>query len=244
MIFARVMGIFAFNPMFSRRNIPSSVKIGASLALTIVIWSSMDRQSIDYGSLGLFAMGVLFETFVGFVLGFLTQLFLSTILLGGDVMDMQSGLGMAKIYDPASGIQMPLFGTVSNYMFVFYFFVTDAHLAYIKIFALSFDIIPLGGMAVDTNVGMVIVEYFAVILTLAMKLAMPIVMAQMLLEFCMGILMKAVPQIQVMAVNIQVKLTFGLILLFLLAVPMSDFIDRYMGIMLESLEGILPLIAK
>ncbi len=243
LVFARVMGIFSFNPIFSRKNIPNHVKIGASLALAVVIITSQGQQSVEYNSLGAFAAAVFMETFVGFVLGFLTQMFLSTMLLAGDVMDTQSGLGMAKIYDPSSGVQMPLFGSITTYMFVLYFFVTNAHLSYIKIFALSFDVIPLGVQHINTNLGMVIVEYFATILTLSMKLAMPMIVAQLLLEICTGILMKAVPQIQVMVVNMQLKLMFGLILLFILAVPISNFLDKYMGTMLQSLEGILPLIS-
>lgn len=243
LIFARVMGIFSFNPIFSRRNIPASVRIGASLALALVIASSqLGYSEVEYNSAGTFALAVVMETFVGFVLGFITQLFLSTILVAGDVMDTQSGLGMAKIFDPASGVQMPLFGSVTTYMFILYFFVTNAHLSYIKIFALSFEIIPLGVDSINMNLGMLIVEYFGTILTLAAKLAIPMIVAQLLLEICMGILMKAVPQIQVMVVNIQVKLLFGLILLFILAVPTSDFLQRYMDTMLETLEGILPLI--
>lgn len=242
LVFARVMGIFAFNPIFSRKNIPSTVKVGASLALAVVICSGMGRQYVDCASLGEFAFAVLIQVFIGFVLGFLTQMFLSTILLAGDVLDMQSGIGMAKIYDPASGVQMPLFGTVSTYMFILYFFMTNAHLSYIKIFALSFDVIPLDTLGVNFGGGMAIVEYFATILILAMKLAMPIVAAQLILELCMGVLMKVVPQIQVMAVNIQMKLLFGLVLLAVLTVPMSNFLDGYLEIMLESLEGILPLL--
>ncbi len=244
LVFARVIGIFIFNPIFARKNTPTFVKIGASLALSIFIVWSRGIQPVEIPSFGVFAMMILFEGFVGFVLGFVTQLFISTILVAGDVMDTQSGLGMAKIYDPSSGVQMPLFGSVTTYMFFLYFFVTNAHLSYIKIFALSYDIIPLGFSGINPDVGMVIVEYFAVILTLAMKLALPFIAAQLFLEICVGILMKTVPQIQVMAVNIQLKLIFGLILLFLFAVPMSDFVEKYMDTMLQSLEGILPLIAK
>ena len=242
LVFARVIGIFIFNPIFSRRNLPNFVKIGASLALAIFIITSQNIKPVEYSSLGLFAMAILFETFVGFVLGFLTQLFLSTILIAGDIMDTQSGLGMAKIYDPASGVQMPLFGSVATYMFLIYFFVTNAHLSYIKIFALSYQIIPVGFSGINANVGMVIVQYFATVLTLAMKLALPMIMAQLFLEIMVGILMKTVPQIQVMAVNIQIKLIFGLILLYLFVVPMSDFIQKYMDTMLQSIEGVLPLL--
>jgi flagellar biosynthetic protein FliR len=89
---------------------------------------------------------------------------------------------------------------------------------------------------------MVIVEYFGTVLTLAVKLAMPLVVAELILEFCMGILVKAVPQIQVMQVNIQLKLIFGLFILFVIANPLSDFIEKYMRIMIDSLSGVLPMI--
>lgn len=246
LIFARVVGIFAFNPIFARRNTPTQIKVGASLALTIFIAASVAKgQSVpEYTSLGAFAVAVLFEAFIGFALGFLTQLFLTTLLVAGDIMDTQSGLGMAKIYDPASGLQMPLFGSVTTYMFILYFFVTNAHLSYIKIFALSFKAIPVGTQSIDPNAGMTIVNYFGTVLTLAMKIAIPMIAAQLILEFCLGILMKTVPQIQVMVVNIQVKLLFALLLLFLLAHPMSDAIERYMDTMLQSLEGVIGLISK
>lgn len=243
-VFARAIGIFIFNPIFARKNIPSTVKVGASLALTIFIVYSNPQQAVQVDSLGRFMVMLLFEGFIGFVIGFLTQMFLSTILVAGDVMDTQSGLGMAKIYDPSSGVQMPLFGSITTYMFMLYFFVTNAHLSYIKIFAVSYDIIPIGMEHINADVGMVVVEYFATVLSLAIKLALPFIVSQLFVEVCVGILMKTVPQIQVMAVNIQMKLLFQLIMMFVFAVPMSDYIDKYMDTMVQSLYGILPIIAK
>ena len=109
---------------------------------------------------------------------------------------------MAKIFDASSGVQMPLYGSIMTYMFIIYFFATDCHLSYIKIFAISYDFIPVGFKSLNPNVAMIIVNYFGTVLALAVKLALPLVIAQLVLEFCVGILMKAVPQIQVMQVNI------------------------------------------
>jgi len=244
LVFARVLGIVIYNPIFSRKNIPRSVRIGLTISLTLVIgMSAVNQEVIEYDSVALLAVAFLKEGFVGLVLGFLTQMFLSALLLSGEMMDMQSGLGMAKIYDAASGVQMPLFGTITTYMFIIYFFVTDCHLTYIKIFAISYDFIPLGFKSINPDVARIIVFYFGTILTLAVKLALPLVIAELMVEFCVGILMKVVPEIQVMQVNIQVKLLFGLFVLFLLITPISDFIDRYMGIMIDSLVGILPSVA-
>ena len=107
---------------------------------------------------------------------------------------------------------------------------------------MSFDIVPLGVGGFNSNLGIIIVEYFSVVLTLVMKIAMPIVVSQMILQFCVGVLMKSVPQIQIMVVNIQMKVGFGFLILYLVAVPMSNFIDKFMDIWLQTLEGVIPLI--
>ena len=54
--------------------------------------------------------------------------------------------------------------------------------------------------------------------------------------------MKSVPQIQIMVINIQLKVGFGFLILFLVAVPLSDLIEKFMNTWLETLEGVLPLI--
>jgi len=244
LVFARVLGIFVFNPLFSRKNIPTMVKIGSSIALTLVIaLSVVNNVIVEYDSVALLAIAFVKEGFVGAVLGFLTQMFLSTILVSGEIMDTQAGIGMAKIYDSASGVQMSLFGSMMTYMFLLYFFVTDCHLAYIKIFAISYDFIPLGFEKINTDVGMILVSYFGTVLTLAMKLAIPLIVVEILVEFCMGVLMKVVPQIQVMQVNIQIKLLIALFFVFIIASPLSDMISNYMGMMIDNLTGILPAIS-
>lgn len=246
LIFARVIGLFVFNPIFSRKNIPTRVKIGASLALALLvsgtIITSESVKAVNYSSLGAFAVAALLEVAVGFILGFLTQIFVSMLLYAGDMMDTASGLGMAKIYDPATQTQSALFGTYMNYMFIIYFFITGSYLQYIRIFLLSFDFIPLGFEEINPRVWWLVAEYFGNVFTIALKLALPVVIAEIIVEICIGILMKTVPSIQVMTVNIQLKVIVGLLLIFILAIPLSDAIQQYMSDMLISIEGILPML--
>ena len=248
LIFARVIGLFAFNPIFSRNNIPSRVKIGASFALTLMISGSVisnySTGEIYYESLGAFAVATLIEVAIGVILGFFTNMFVSMLLYTGEIMDMTTGLGMAKVYDPATQTQQAIFGTYLNYMFIIYFFITNSHLQYVRIYLLSYQFIPLGADSINPDVWWIIAVYFGNLFVLATKLAMPIIIAEVILEIAIGILMKAVPTIQVMTVNIQLKLLAGLLLIFALSVPLSDAIDRYMGDMLESVEGLLPYLAE
>ena len=49
LVLARVLGIFAFNPIFSRKNVPTSVKVGASIGLTLVIgMSAINNVNVQF----------------------------------------------------------------------------------------------------------------------------------------------------------------------------------------------------
>lgn len=243
LVFARIIGAFAFTPLLSRDNFPTQLKIGASLLITYILTLTMGVTEVDTGvTVGAYMVAILREMFIGVVIGFVMDMFILMVQFAGDIMDSQTGLGMAKVFDPATRIQMSVFGSFISFMLYMYFFVTDCHLTVINIFITSFEIIPLGGGELNPDLGMLICEFFSEILVMTMKLAMPVIAAEMILHFCVGVLMKAVPQIQIMVVNIQLMLAVGFIVLFIIAAPMADFIDRYVADMLDSAINIIPQI--
>lgn len=243
LVFSRVLGIFAFNPLLSRRNIPQIVKVVCCILISMIVIMVRQPEPVETGTvIGVYLAMLLKEGFVGAVIGFITDMFFYTVQMSGEIMDMQSGLGMAKVFDPGTNLQMSIMGSFVSFMMYLYFFVTNSHLTYIELFVKSFDVIPLGFEGVNPDLGITIVEYFSVVLTLVLKIAMPLVVSQTILQFCIGVLMKSVPQIQIMVINIQIKVGFGFLILFLVAVPLSDFIEKFMDIWLETIEGVLPLI--
>lgn len=243
LIFSRVLGIFAFNPLLSRRNIPQIVKVVCCILITMIVIMVRQPEPVETGTvIGVYLAMLLKEGFVGAVLGFITDMFFYSVQMSGEIMDMQSGLGMAKVFDPGTNLQMSIMGSFVSFMMYLYFFVINAHLTYIELFVKSFDVIPLGFEGINPDLGILIVEYFSVVLTLVLKIAMPLIVSQTILQFCVGVLMKSVPQIQIMVINIQLKVGFGFLILFLVAVPLSDLIEKFMNTWLETLEGVLPLI--
>jgi len=86
------------------------------------------------------------------------------------------------------------------------------------------------------------VEMFSQILTLSLKLAMPILAVEIILEAGIGILMKAIPQIQVFSVNVQLKIIVGLLLIMILVPTFSAFIENMLELMFEQIENSLSLL--
>ena len=243
LVFARILSIFAFTPILSRRNLPVIARVTVSIFITLIVIMVVQPEPVDSGTqAGIYLMMLLREIFIGLILGFITNMFFNTIQVAGEIMDMQSGLGMAKIFDPETKMQMSVMGSVISFMMYLYFFATNSHMSYIQLFVISFDTLPVGGEGFNPDLGYNIVSYSSVLLAMVTKLAMPIIAAAFILEFCMGMLMKSVPQIQIMVVNIQLKVAVGFMMLFFIAIPLADFIDEYLQIWLDAVGQFITII--
>ncbi len=242
LIFCRVSGIFSFNPIFNRNNFPVRLRVGTTFAMSVLFYASMGQ--VNYSPAGTF--GLVFDIFkelgLGLILGFMVNLVLTVTIYAGEIIDTQSGLGMAKAMDPATGVTMPLFANVYYYMFILYFFLTGGHLSYIKLFHISYETLPIGFAGFTQDVAWALVSYFSTVMTLAVKFAAPLLAVELITEVCLGVLMKAVPSIHVFALNIQLKVLIGILVLVVIAQPMADFLQRLMDIMWQNLYGILGLL--
>ena len=124
-----------------------------------------------------------------------------------------------------------------------YFFLVGGHLSYIKLFAVSYETIPIGFSDFNINFTYLIVQYLETVMTLGLKLAMPILAAELVTEFCIGVLMKAVPTIHVFVLNVQIKMLVGFVVLAGSCTMVAGFIDDIMELLFTNLNGLLGQIA-
>ncbi|MDE6031425.1 MAG: flagellar biosynthetic protein FliR, partial [Oscillospiraceae bacterium] len=190
MVAFRVSGIFTFNPIFSRAGVPNYIKVGGSMLMALVMTAAGGFEYTMPAGLLPFVFDLAKELLVGAILGFYVNLMLQCFGMAGEVTDMQLGLSMAKSYDPTFG-NAGITAQYYNYWFMLYFFAVGGHLSYIKLFAYSFETIPLGYTSFNINIAFILINYFETVLTLAIKMAMPVVAASLVTEFCVGVLMKA-----------------------------------------------------
>lgn len=238
MVLGRVSAIFSFNPIFARRGVPNSVKAGCSLALALVMTVAGDFQYTMPAGLVPLVFDFAKELLVGAVLGFFVNLMMQVFSMAGEVTDMQMGLSMAKSYDPTFG-NAGLTTQMYSYWFVLYFFAVGAHKSYIKLFAVSYESIPIGYSSFNMNIPYVIVHFFQSVMELGLKLAMPVIVAALVTEFCVGVLMKAVPSIHVFVLNIQLKLMVGFVVIAASCGAVGDFMEKITGLMFENLNALV-----
>ena len=149
---------------------------------------------------------------------------------------------MGKVMDPAGGVQTSILGQFVNVFFYLYFFATGCHLTMVRLFAYSYQVVPVGaGAILGGRILWYIITLFGSVFLMVIKLVLPFVAAEFILEMTMGVLMKLIPQIHVFVINIQCKILLGIMLMMLFAYPMGAFMDRYTEAMMTEAQKLLMM---
>lgn len=246
LIFARMAGLILVHPVFARRGVPVMVRTGLVLGLTILLLPSAagGQAAVEGYTTFQMAEALIREVTMGLAAGCVFQFFFYMLYVAGDLMDTVFGLSMAKVMDPVNGIQTSVFGQFINVFFFLYFFATGCHLLTIRLFAYTYEVIPVGAASfMGRQVPYFLIHLFGTVFLMAIKLCLPFVVAEFVLEVTMGVLMKLIPQIHVFVINIQSKILLGMLLMVLFAYPMGAFMDRYLAMMMEEVQNVLMLFA-
>ena len=243
MITARMTGFVLFNPFFGRRGIPGIVKSGFILLLAVTVYTMAPPPSPAPDMLLELALMFLAELGLGYVLGLVVNLFFYIPLLAGSTIDTQMGLSMGATYDPGTQTSASTTGTLLHVMMSLLFFAANGHHTLLRIIMTSGQIVPFGAVAFGETLYSALLRLFIDCTVLGVKLCMPVLGAELLGQMGMGILMKAIPQINIFAINIELKVLIGLGLTFLLMTPFSEFLLDAELSMLQAIARILPMMA-
>ena len=242
LIFMRMSGFLLFNPLLGRSNLPAMVKTGMALVLSILVFGTAGTGVPQPDTLVELAFRLLLELGIGLVLGFVMRVVFSVVQIGGEVIDTQMGMTMAQIYDASSQANLSVTASLLNILLILDFFAENGHYTLMRLLTTSGELVPYGAAALGDGVYAYVIELFLACMLLAVKLAMPILAAELLGEVGMGVLMKAIPQINAFVINIELKVIIGLLLFFLLLTPLNEFLLELESGMLSELGRILRLI--
>lgn len=232
LIVMRISGAVAGNPVFGKSNFPTRARACMIVALSALLYQSFDHSSYRMpGSLVEYLVMLIGELLFGLVISFAMELSFLVVRFASAVMDYCMGLSMAQIYDPQYGTQSTVSSGLYYGFMVLVFFATNGHLRLIRIFYESAELIPFGTVTLNPAIMEAVVDAFCQSVVMGMQFAFPLIAIELLSEAAMGILMRVVPQINVFAVNFQVKILVGLFMLLLLFSPMAD----RLGVILEKM---------
>ncbi len=222
LVFMRMTGAVVLNPILGRSNIPNAAKGAMIFALSFLMYAQSDGV-LAHEPVFLLEFGLMLikEMLIGFAIGFSMELSFSVVRFAAAVVDYIMGLSMAQTYDPQYNTQMTITSGMYYTFLVLLFLAGDGHVHLMALIYSSAELVPFGEVMIRPELADLMVEIFKTSITTGLQIAFPIIAMELVAEAAVGILMRVIPQINVFAVNFQVKIIVGLMLLVYLFNPMA-----------------------
>lgn len=237
--FLRATGVCVSAPVLNTSFVPLQVKVALAVALSVLghAFGSAGISS-GVGALGNRSVAALVsagagEVGLGLLMGFGASLALVAVYVAGHFIDIELGLGMVQVLEPGSSRSVPLAGNLFYMLALVILLETNQHHMVIAGFVESLRRFPPGrGLAFSgwpgTSIAAslpVALELFAGAFATGMKMALPIVGCLFIATALLGVLSRAVPQMNVFMVGIPIKAMLGFLLLGLVMPSYASFMS-------------------
>ena len=217
LIFVRLTSFFMIAPLFSMKGVPNQFKVGLAFFIALVALSSLpEGEPLLLNSF--YILLIIKELGVGLALGFTAALLLYTVQIAGAFIDFQMGFSIASVMDPQTGTQVPIIGHFKYILALLFLLTVNGHHLMLDGVMQSFQSFPVESIAFSAkmeDVAHFFTRLFVEMFMIALQIALPIVGALFLVDVALGILAKTVPQLNIFAVGLPLKIIVGFIMLFL-----------------------------
>src|SRR5699024_1737880 len=220
LVFARLLAFFIVLPLFAYRTIPMTYKIGFAFFLSLIVIPNIE-VTVDIIN-AQYLLLLIKEVTVGLFIGLIAYIVLSVVQIAGGFIDFQMGFAIANVIDPQTEAQSPLIGQYFYIFALLFLLSVNGHYLLIDGMYNSFRFIPIDSLISFQSIfGEYIIQTFNKMFLIAFQMALPLVGCLFLVDVALGIVARAVPQLNVFVVGLPIKITVSfLVLSFFLAIYM------------------------
>lgn len=210
--FIRIAALMSVAPILGSQSIPVQVKVFLSLFLSVTMLPALKEQPQleTITLLGLLPL-IFKEIVLGLFLGYNAKFIFESYQFAGRMVSTQMGLGMANLVDPDSGQPVTPIGNIYTFFIMMVFLFLNGHHLLISALYKSFEISPAASYKFAlAGARWEMVSLFNEIFIIGIKLAAPSMATLFLIEVCMGIMARIVPQMNIFFIGLPVRLGVGL----------------------------------
>ncbi|GKS59200.1 flagellar biosynthetic protein FliR [Nitrospira sp.] len=235
---ARVGAILVVFPFLGARTVPARVKLALAVATAVTVMPFIPAVAVPREPAAL-ALGLLAEALIGVVLGLVVQSLFAGFEVAGEMMGNQMGFGVAQLFDPASGRQLPLVAQFQTTIVALLFLALNLHVTLVHAVGESFRIIPVFGATLGTSLLEDVVKLFGNMFVVAVKLAAPVVIVTLTVQLAMGLMGRTVSQLNMFVLSFPLTIGLGLLALGLALPSMAGVYAAEFESLVRALDGVM-----
>ncbi len=215
LLFARISGLFAFFPFFSHASVPISLKMAMSLFLVVFLFPLMPESLQIPTGIAPISLALLSELLIGFVGGLLLNIVLGMLQLAGMQISFVMGFTMASVMDPQTNMSTPLMSQFLALIGIMVILASNGHHQMLLWISNSIEWLPLGVFYPKEAILTYLMKAVAGMFLYGFILSFPVVAFSLLLDVLFGMLMKTMPQFNLLVVGFPIKIGVSFIVLVL-----------------------------
>jgi flagellar biosynthetic protein FliR len=229
LVLIRVGIIFQMLPFFNARVVPILAKAGLAFIITIILFPVINTKTVEFPStiIGM-AQLVLTEFIIGIILGLLVLVFFEGIRMMGQLVGFQTGFAITNIIDPQSGAQVSILANMAYLVAMIFFLLLNGHHLLLSAVRDSFEIIPVGSLRLNAEMFNKIIPIYGDMFAVAIKIGAPAIAALLFTNLAFGLIVKLIPQMNIMIVAFPVQIIIGLIFFGVSLNVLLKFMEAYL----------------
>ncbi|VAX24494.1 Flagellar biosynthesis protein FliR [hydrothermal vent metagenome] len=223
----RVTATLAFIPVTGGRMAPSQVKVGLAFLVTIIIFPMLKTDHIGV-DIDVFSMSLMIatEALIGLSTAFFVTLVFAGVQLAGSVIGFQAGFGIVNVVDPITSLQVSLTSQYFNLVTTLLFLAFNIHHIMILGVADSFNYVPLGGFNAHAGLLDILFDSMSAVYMAGAQISAPLTIMLLLKQAAMGLIVRTIPQMNIMIVGLPITIAFALISIAVSMPTMSVYIEK------------------
>lgn len=178
------------------------------------------------------------QILMGLLLGLMVQILFNVMTMLGQILSLQMGLAMAIMNDPVNGDSVPLLGQLMLALGALLFLALDGHLVAIDVMVQSFFVWQPGESLFALSLERVL-TLFGWLFGAALILAMPAVIAMLLVNITFGVMNRSAPSLNVFSLGFPMSLLMGLVCLLLSVSGVPSRFTEFSGYALGQMRAFL-----
>lgn len=213
--FCRLAAFFWILPLFGDGYISPQIRVLFAFLLSLLLMPilPLGPQVDPFSFTG--AVLTLEQLLFGALLALMLQMLFTVVTMAGQILSMQMGLAMAVMNDPANGGSAPIIGQLLWLFVALLFLSWNGHLLALDIIVESFRSWPAGHSLYQLDID-VVVRLFGWMFGAALLLALPAVIAMLLVNITFGVMNRSAPSLNIFALGFPMTMMLGLLSLLLM----------------------------
>lgn len=232
----RILAVIAAAPLWSSAGIPRRVRLLLGLAIAIGLIPMLPPMPAVSPASGTGVAILVEQMLIGIGMGFAMRIVYSAVIMAGEFIGLQMGLGFATFYDPLNSAQTAVISEFLNLLALLVFLSIDGHLIYVATLAQSFSAIPVAVTPIGAGSWHNLAELGGKMFSAGLLLALPVIVALLITNLALAVLTRAAPQLNIFSLGFPLTLTGGFIALALalnyLSIPLQSIFEYGLTMML------------